>query len=391
MVKAVEEHNFTDEISCPATFSPPKEINLEEVAADVCADMVNATLDPNNSYAIVPSKTGVTFDRVLAQSMYDSAAAGQEIIVPLTVAQPDVTTEDLQTKLFRDTLASYYTYAGGTEARLQNISKAAASCSGTILLPGESFSYNQTLGERTLERGYQKAGAYSYNEVIEEIGGGICQVSSTIFSAVLYTELAVDERNNHSMPVSYLPQGMDAAVSWGSLDFVFRNTYDYPVKLNVSFDGYTIGVEILGTKEDGHYIDIRLDQLDSYSAKTTRLVYDSNGSLISEELIAYSNYQNPNEKKNTEDQEQTTETETETENGDNSGEYTNNNENSETAAGETGGNDGTGDGTGDDDSDRYWEVVEDPYGDSIGDQVDLYGDAPDYTYGGTYDTEAYWE
>ena len=119
-----------------------------------------------------------------------------------------------------------------------------------ILLPGETFSYNDVLGERTADKGYQPAGAYSDGEVVEQLGGGICQVSSTLFAAVLHTDLEIITRANHSMPVSYLPMGMDATVSWGGPEFKFKNNFAYPIKISASYSGGTITFKILGAASD---------------------------------------------------------------------------------------------------------------------------------------------
>lgn len=297
ILTALNEHNYSDVITCPATLTPPKEANIQKIYERIRADASNATLDPEKDYEIVPSVKGINFDVAKAQAIYDSTAYGEKAIIPLDVTMPEITTEDMNEKLFRDVLASYNTYGGGTSARVSNIYRAVESCNGTILLPGETFSYNQALGERTIERGYEAAAAYSSDSVIQEVGGGICQVSSTIFAATLYTELGITERQNHSMPVSYVPMGMDATVSWGTIDFKFTNTYKYPVKLNVYFDGYTVTAEIIGTKENDNIIDVNLESTGEYSANTYRICYDSNWNVLSNDQISYSYYTVPEKEK----------------------------------------------------------------------------------------------
>lgn len=293
MIDALNDHNYSDVITCPAAMTPPKEADIREIYESVHAVASSATLDPKKDYEIVPSVKGIDFDVAKAQAIYDKTAYGEEAVIPLDVTMPEITTEDMEEKLFQNILASYSTYGGGTSARISNIYRASESCSGTILLPGETFSYNGTLGERTVDRGYQEAGAYSGNDVIQDVGGGICQVSSTIFAALLYTELDVVERWNHSMPVSYLPQGMDATVSWGSLDFKFTNNYKYPVKLNVYYDGYTITAEFVGTKENDNIIDVSLESVGANNVNTYRICYDSSWNVLSKEQITYSSYEVP--------------------------------------------------------------------------------------------------
>lgn len=303
ILTALQEHKYTETIPCPAEMTPPKEADIQAIYKEVHAEARNASLDPQKDYEILPSVRGLDFDPSAAQTIYNNTAYGGQAVIPLKVTEPQITTEDMKTKLFADTLASYTTYAGGTSERISNIYKAVEACSGTILLPGESFSYNHALGERTTERGYQSAAAYSSDAVIQEVGGGICQVSSTIFAAALYTELSINERRNHSMPVSYLPLGMDAAVSWGDIDFSFTNTYKYPVKLNVYFDGGTLTAEFVGTKENDHIIDVSLETLEEYSINTYRVIYDSSWNRLSSDQITYSFYNVPEAEKEAEETE----------------------------------------------------------------------------------------
>lgn len=98
---------------------------------------------------------------------------------------------------------------------------------GLVIAPGEQFSYNDALGERTAERGYKAAGAYSNGQVVQEIGGGICQVSSSLYYAALLANLQIDVRVCHYFPVAYLPPGLDATVSWGGPEFKFTNNRDW--------------------------------------------------------------------------------------------------------------------------------------------------------------------
>ena len=143
----------------------------------------------------------------------------------------------------------------------------------------------------TYDNGYRLAGSYSGGKVIQTYGGGICQVSSTLFAAVLYADLEIVQRTNHSLTVGYLPLGMDAAVSWGTLDFRFRNNTDYPIRLSVTYEKGNIDVEILGTKETNTTVEITTEELDPLTVKTFRSHYDSAGNLLDTQQVAYSKYQ----------------------------------------------------------------------------------------------------
>ena len=153
----------------------------------------------------------------------------------------------LENLLFRDLIGQCVTQIPGTENRLNNIILASASVNGLILEPGEEFSFNRIVGQRTSARGYKSAAAFSNGTTVQAIGGGICQVSSTLYSAIMDSSLRVTERYPHGLPVSYIPKGRDATVSWGSLDFRFLNNTDYPLRIDAEVDGRTLTVHVYGT------------------------------------------------------------------------------------------------------------------------------------------------
>ena len=133
---------------------------------------------------------------------------------------------------------------------------ACKSINGLILKPGEVFSYNEALGERTPERGYRPGASYSGGETVITYGGGICQVSSSLYYCVMHSDLEVVLREEHGYVSSYVPMGMDATVSWGTLDFQFRNNMDYPIKIEASANRGSVTVSIYGTDERDYYVDI---------------------------------------------------------------------------------------------------------------------------------------
>lgn len=176
---------------------------------------------------------------------------GQSVKIKAEVVMPQVTTEDLKSKLFNATLSSYSTtYSTGAVNRASNVALAARKVNGTIVKPGEVFSYNETIGDTTIANGYKVAPVFENGKTSEGVGGGICQVSSTLYSAVLYADLKVVERRNHSLTVAYLPKGQDATVSYGAIDFKFENNTPYPIKISAQTGGGTVTVSIIGTKPD---------------------------------------------------------------------------------------------------------------------------------------------
>lgn len=227
-------------------------------------------------YGVTRSVVGVSFDAAAAQAAWDAAQYGETVIVPLRIEQPEHTTEELESQLFADVLSKNWTMVrlklipdmigesrtsalGSTPGRINNLRKACELLNGIELMPGDIFSYNLALGERTPEGGWQPAPAYANNEVKDEYGGGICQVSSTLFNAVLYANLKIVSRDCHQFQVGYLPPGMDATVSWGAPDFRFANDQPYPIRIVAWFDEDTkeVCVQIRGTDVDHQFVIVK--------------------------------------------------------------------------------------------------------------------------------------
>lgn len=315
--KAAEEGNYDQVIQCPMTKSKPKALDLDQVYKEVYAEPVNATLDPEKDYAVVDAVQGVSFDKKEAQAAIADLKEGESASVKLKRTDPEITTENLKSNLFKDQLGTYSTNVTGTAARLSNVRLAAQHCNGTILLADEVFSYNDVVGQRTAARGFQKAGAYLNGITVQELGGGVCQVSSTLYSATVLANLEIVQRQNHTYESTYIPLGMDATVSWGGPDYQFKNNTKYPIKVVTSYSGGVLTCQIWGTKTDDITVKFTHEVLatinygtvkkeDStmaagtsmvsvtgetgYKVQSYRELYDANGKLISKNKEAYSVY-----------------------------------------------------------------------------------------------------
>jgi vancomycin resistance protein YoaR len=288
--EAFDAVDFSTVIECPYIEESPAEPDFQAVADSVYKEASNATLDPANGYAVVESVTGTSLDAQAAKDAYDAAPEGADIEVPLSVTEPEITSADMEANLFADLLGSYSSTVSGDSGKRTNISLATEAVNGVILLPGEEFSYNGHVGDTTPEKGYQTAAVYKDGKVEYESGGGVCQVSSTIFAAIMYTDLEVTQRQCHSMVVTYVPYGMDATVYWDQHDFRFLNNHDYPVMLSVSFDGSDIYVEIWGTQESDLIVEPRVEQTGTLTFATYRDYYDTDGNLVDSEYIGGSKY-----------------------------------------------------------------------------------------------------
>ena len=236
------------------------EVEFDENALheSIYAEVREARYD-KETHEIVSEVVGCDFDKAEARRLWDKAEFGSTIVVPLTVTTPELTAKDIEGMLYRDVLGESTTsFAGSSANRINNIGLACKALDGKILQPGETFSYNDTVGPRTPDRGYKLAPIYSSGEVVQGFGGGICQVSSSLYTCVLYADLQVDERENHYFRVGYLPPAQDATVSWGYPDLKFTNNTDYPIRISaeVNTKSNKATLKIYGTNVDGGYIEL---------------------------------------------------------------------------------------------------------------------------------------
>jgi len=254
LFKAFEEQAHLSAQYVP-TASTDNDVDLHALLNYISVEPVSAEYD-RATFSATQSSPGRTFDMEKAQTMLDRAAEGERVVIPLLTVPPERTTEELDELLFRDVIAEGSTRITGSSNRVNNINIASEAIHETLLNPGDVFSFNEVVGQRTAARGYREAGAYVSGMLVDEVGGGICQVSSTIYYCVLRTSLEVVERRPHGMTVAYLPLGQDATVSWGSKDFRFKNNTDYPIRIEAIVQSGNITVKLIGTKLDDTYIEI---------------------------------------------------------------------------------------------------------------------------------------
>ena len=294
----------------------PWSLTAQAIHDEVAAEMKNAGYDPETK-SITPERLGAEFDVAAAQKALDAADPGETVEIPAVIEYPTVTAQELKTVLFRDVLGEARTKVGGTAARISNVKLSAASINGHVLNSGDVFSYNGVVGQRTAANGYQPAPAYVKGETVDEIGGGICQTSSTLYLACLRGNLEITERHAHRYIPAYIAAGMDATVSWGGPDYQFTNNTDYPIKIVTSYEGGYLTVKLLGTNVTGITARMTNEKLSTtdfqvvyeddptlapgteqvkttpYTGskwKTYRHLYDANGKLISSAYEDTSDY-----------------------------------------------------------------------------------------------------
>lgn len=246
-------------------------IDIDKVYSEVHSEVKDAYLEKGEDGSkIIPHVLGVDFDLEAARIEYNRSP--DEIIrIPLEITQPKIQTKHLETNLFKYCLAEVETHFSPKKVeRTANVRLAAQLVNGTILNPGEEFSYNKVVGPRTTARGFKAAAIFAQGEVVDGIGGGICQVSSTIYMAALRANMKITERRNHAFYVDYTPKGEDATVVYGSIDFRFVNTSEYPVKIVATSKNNYIRVQIMGTEPDEKVTVKLTKKTHSTSPYTTR-------------------------------------------------------------------------------------------------------------------------
>ena len=194
-------------------------VDIKKIYDEVCTDPKDAYYDEKNG-KIVSHVVGYSFDIGEAKKLVEVMGENETISIKLTVRLPEMTEEKLTAKMFADTIASYSTKYNPDEVdRSYNMLLASNKVNGTVIQPGGEFSYNKVVGERSVAAGYRNAKVFENGRVVDGLGGGICQVSSTIYNAVLYANLEIIERQNHTFSVVYTPLGQDATVVMGAIDF----------------------------------------------------------------------------------------------------------------------------------------------------------------------------
>lgn len=215
---------------------------LAVIDKETTKNAVDATIKVNSGFAVTPEQNGVKLQlKELQDKLFSeiNGKTGSDTTIEATVDQvkAKVTSDMLSSINARiSTFSTDYGSISGA-ARANNIAVATRSVNGKVLMPGETFSFNGIVGERTAASGYQEAPVIIGNKVDSGLGGGICQVSTTLYNAVLKANLKIAERSHHTLPSHYVSLGMDATVDWGNLDFKFTNSYSYPLYIQGSTGG----------------------------------------------------------------------------------------------------------------------------------------------------------
>ncbi len=271
----------------------PDKIDVQAIHDEIYQEMQNAyyTTDP---YMIYADKQGVDFSVEEVENYIEENPKEEEYMVALNITKPEVTINDIGIEAFPDLLGTYSTKYVNNPNRTTNLKLAASKINSTVIMPGETFSFNKIVGKRTKAAGYKDAAIFVNGGVEDGLAGGICQISTTLYNAVTFANLEVTERRNHSLLASYAQPGRDATVVWGSSDLKFVNTRNYPIKIYFSVSDGIAKCSIYGLKGDDEY-DISFETVTVKKTSTTMIVdtykiYKQNGTVIKKEKLHRDTY-----------------------------------------------------------------------------------------------------
>lgn len=266
---------------------------LKSVKAQIDTQPVNAAVELHDSGAIkkIPAVTGLTLDTTPIKEDLDSKFKSLHVSVRETlqpsIQEPFITNEDIAAI---DTVLGSYTTSFLPGARGDNISIAASHLQGVLIRSQSTLSFNDIVGRRTRTAGYKNAGVIIDGEPAIDVGGGVCQVSSTLYNAVLLAGMKPTVRSSHFLPSHYVPAGRDATVADDLLDFVFQNPLPHPVYLVVGNTGTELTVSVLGTRADLTGQTIALVTEGSQSHPSLYRIWSKNGQVVNQEYMHTDNY-----------------------------------------------------------------------------------------------------
>ena len=267
-------NNAKFDIVAPCFITEPDPIDLEAIMQEHGVQYQDAYVDDN--YDMHDEHSGYGFDVEAVQKLVDAADYGETVTADFQVFTPSYTMEDLYADLFKDVLSTTTAKASSQGGRDTNLKLACQALNGLVIKPGQVVSYNDVVGERTTEKGYKSGASYMGGKVVYVTGGGICQVSSTLYSSVVLADLEIVTRENHGYAVSYLPLGIDATVSWGGPEFRFKNNTNHLILLEASATGGHTTITLKGIDDKDYYVKFESQCLRSIPFKTIYEDYPAN-------------------------------------------------------------------------------------------------------------------
>lgn len=271
-IKNINESYKVMEI--PVEKVDPQPIDLNKIRNEIYKEPKDAYVE-KDPIKVHTEVDGVDFGISIEEAEKLLEEDKKEYTIPLKITPAEKTLADLGEEAFPEQLSTFQTiYDASNYNRSTNITLASKKVNGTIVMPGEEFSFNKVVGKRTLEAGFKEGTAYVGGKVVPDVGGGICQLSSTLYNTALLANLEIVERSNHIFETSYVAASRDATVYWGTLDFVFKNNRSYPIKIVAESSNGVCKVSIYGIKEEEEYEVVIQSKILSYIPYTTEYIED---------------------------------------------------------------------------------------------------------------------
>ena len=241
-------------IEIPVIETKADPIDIEKIYAEIYTEPKDAYYE-TDPFQIYPEVNGIDLEISLEEAkQIINSENKDEYKFNLKTTPASKTINDIGTEAFPYLISSFSTkYDASNINRSKNLAIAAGKINGTVLMPGETFSFNKVVGKRTVEEGYRDAKIYENGTVVDGLAGGICQISSTLYNAVVLANLEIEERRNHSFTASYVPAGRDATVVYGIKDFKFKNSRTYPIKIEANVSNGIAEFKIHGIAEESEY------------------------------------------------------------------------------------------------------------------------------------------
>lgn len=251
--------NGMGEYTLDTVIGKPDDLDIDVLYSEVKREAQDAYIDKTSTvYKFIPHKVGIDFDKDELKTLLneeENKVEGKVIEYKLTVTEPKIKMSDIKWDVYEYKISSFTTYFATTDQnRVNNLRVALNLLNGKVIMPGETFSYNSVVGGATAAQGFKPAATFVGGRVTSEVGGGICQTVSTLYNTALLANLEIVQRKAHSLPVAYVPASRDATVYYPSIDFKFKNTRAYPIKIVTSFNsGGNLTIALYGTKEENEY------------------------------------------------------------------------------------------------------------------------------------------
>lgn len=255
------------QVTGQCTMVAPDALDYEQIYEEMCVAPTNALFD-TETYLVTEEVYGYGFTLEDLKSAVESAEYGSEITLSLRFIEPDITADFYSNEIFQDTLSSFSTKISGGSDWKTNVTLACEAINGTIIKAGESFSFNDVVGEPTTRNGYKSVSIYLGKANQNVTGGGICQVASTLYYCALQADLEITERHGHSYTVNYIQNGFDAEIYDGSMDLSFTNTTEYPIRIDAEVVSGEVKITLIGTDTKDYTVKLSYKTTETYEPST---------------------------------------------------------------------------------------------------------------------------